>query len=57
MTDEELLALTALANQETTIINSVNQDRLRNNFALAYDDYGHYFYLLEQELKRRGIVE
>jgi hypothetical protein len=57
MNDNELMALAALVNQETCMMASENQDRLRDNFALAYTQYGDYFSLLETELKRRRIVK
>jgi hypothetical protein len=56
MNDSELIALVALVNQETNMMTWENQDRLRNNFALAYTGYGDYFLLLETELKRRGVI-
>lgn len=56
MTDAELLALTAIVNQETQVMGNANADRLRDNFALAYAGYGDYFLILERELKERGLI-
>lgn len=55
MNDAELTALAILVNQETEMMDNANRDRLRDGYALAYPDYGHYWSLLEAELKRRGI--
>jgi hypothetical protein len=56
MTPEELIALTAIVNQETMMMNNANQDRLRDNYALAYTGYGDYWLLLEKELKDRKVI-
>ena len=57
MRETELAALVALVNQETVLMDSENHFRLRDGVALAYDNYGYYFGLLEAELKKRGIAK
>ena len=56
MNDTELAALTILVDQETQMMDNTNKDRLRGGYALAYPDYGYYWYLLEAELKKRGKI-
>lgn len=59
MNDTELAALTALLNSQALEMHDVNQDRLRNGFALAYDGMGEWPErdTLTNELKRRGVLE
>jgi hypothetical protein len=56
MTDAELLALTALVNQETIIMAAENKDREMNNYAMAYVNYGDYCNKLIEELQKRGTI-
>lgn len=56
MSDPELIALTALVNQETLIMDAANNERKANGYAMAYTDYGDYYLLLENELQERGII-
>ena len=56
MTDAELSALTALVNHETVIIDAINQQRLQDNYSVAYDDYSENWYILEAELLKRKII-
>ena len=58
MTDTELAALTALFNQQSLEMHDVNQDRLRNGFAIAYDgvDAWPERDALVAELKLRAVI-
>jgi hypothetical protein len=55
MTDAELIALAALVNEETQILDNENKDRLRNGYSpLLYR--GEYNLLLEKELRDRKVI-
>ena len=58
MNDVELAALTALFNQQAMEMHDVNQDRIRNDYALAYDGSVEWPErdALEDELRRRGVI-
>ncbi|MFA5572558.1 MAG: hypothetical protein WDA42_05580 [Candidatus Bathyarchaeia archaeon] len=56
MLDSELIALTALVNQETLIMAAENKEREMNNYAMAYINYGDYCNKLIEALQERGII-
>lgn len=55
MRDMEFVALIALVNHETMLMNGENKTRERNGQAMAYGDNcaSDNYYLLDKELKRR----
>ena len=58
MTDAELLALTALTNQETILMDGENAQRTSLGQSQAYvsDWWGYYHALLHKEMDRRGLI-
>lgn len=56
MTNEELLALTALVNHESQNYYAVNKDRIRDGYSLAYPDVSDNYLKLQRELKKRGCI-
>ena len=58
MSDAELIALAAVVNQQTVLMDATNRFRERNGNGVAYtdDQYTHEWWKLVAELERRGTT-
>lgn len=58
MTEAELIALAALTNQETMLMEGENAQRTSLGQSQAYvsDSWGYYHTLLHKEMGRRGLI-
>ena len=58
MTEAELIALAALTNQETILMEGENAQRTHQGHSQAYvfDSWGYYHTLLQKEMDSRGLI-